>query len=107
MRMMKICIAMLLIQGMTACTWVELSEQGEHVRVLTAAEITSCKRVGKTTVKTAEKVAGLERHEHKIQEESDTLARNSAVELEGDAVVPVGKPVNGRQVYEVYRCRPE
>jgi hypothetical protein len=74
---------------------------------LTAAEVTGCKRVGKTTVKTAERVAGLDRYENKIQEELNTLARNSAADLGGDTVVPVGSPVEGRQVYEVYRCVPQ
>jgi hypothetical protein len=74
---------------------------------MTAEDVTACKRMGKTTVKTAPKVVGLKRHEYKVEEELDTLARNSAVELGGDTVVRVDEPVEGRQVYEVYRCMPE
>lgn len=91
---------------LTACTWVELSPQGESVRVLSAAQVSACERVGKTTVNTTESLAGLKRYEEKVQAELDTLARNSAAQIGGDTVVPVGSPVEGRQVYEVYRCMP-
>jgi len=91
---------------LTACTWVDMTAQGEKVRVLSAEEVTACKRVGKTNVMTAAKVAGMERHAFKITEELNALARNSAAEMGGDTVVPVGEPVDGRQVYEVYHCMP-
>ncbi len=99
-------IFLLAVNGV-ACTWIDVSEPGEKVRVLAAAEVTLCERVGKTTVHTAAKLAGLDRYPHKIQTELDTLARNSAVDLDGDTVVAVGEPVDGRQVYEVYRCMPK
>lgn len=107
MNVMKCAVGGFLALYLTGCTWIDVSTQGEKVRLLTAAEVTGCKRVGKTTVKTAERVAGLDRYENKIQEELNTLARNSAADLGGDTVVPVGSPVEGRQVYEVYRCVPQ
>jgi hypothetical protein len=107
MNIVKCGVGGLLALYLTGCTWIDVSAQGEKVRLLSAAEVTGCKRVGKTTVKTAEKLAGLERYETKIQEELNTLARNSAVDLGGDTVVPVGTPVEGRQVYEVYHCMPQ
>ncbi|MCW8919581.1 MAG: DUF4156 domain-containing protein [Gammaproteobacteria bacterium] len=106
MSMIKIWIGGLLALYLAGCTWVPVSTQGEKVRVLTAAEVAECQRVGKTTVTTAGRVAGLERYAEKIQAELHTLARNSAVELGGDTVVPLETPVEGRQVYEVYRCMP-
>ena len=107
MRVMKGWIGGLLALYLAGCTWVPVSTQGEKVRVLTAAEVAACQRVGKTTVTTAAKVAGMDRFEEKVQAELHTLARNSAVELGGDTVVPLGSPVEGRQVYEVYRCMPQ
>jgi hypothetical protein len=92
---------------LSGCTWVDLTAEGETVRVLSAVEVEKCKRVGKTTVTTAGAVGVLERYPEKIQSELDTLARNSAKDLGGDTVVPVAAPVEGRQVYEVYRCLPE
>ncbi len=89
---------------LSACSWVTLSQEGEDVRVLDAAQVTSCERVGKTTVRTKATLGGLERHEEKVQSELNALARNSAPDIGGDTVVPVDKPVEGVQVFEVYRC---
>lgn len=104
MNIMKSFIASLIVLTVSACTWVESSPAGEKVRVLAATDVTSCKHVGKTTVKTAHKLAGLKRHKNKVQDELNILARNSAVDLGGDTVVAVDVPVDGRQVFEVYRC---
>jgi hypothetical protein len=107
MRAMKFAVAGLVAGYLTGCTWIDVTARGDKVRLLSAAEVSGCKRVGKTTVSTAAKLAGLERYEDKIQNELNTLARNSAAELGGDTVVPVGTPVEGRQVFEVYRCMPQ
>jgi len=106
MNIIKIFIAYFLLLNIVACTWVGVSPQGEKVRVLTAKEVSACERIGKTTVNTAAKLAGLNRYAHKVQSELNTLARNSAVEIGGDTVVAVDAPVDGRQVFEVYRCMP-
>jgi len=92
--------------ALSACTWVETTGQGEKVRVLSAAEVVKCKKLGTTTVSLMDKLAGIRRSPQKVQQELNTLARNSAVELDGDTVVPVGEPEEGRQVFEVYRCMP-
>lgn len=107
MNIMKNFIASLIVLNVSACTWVESSPAGEKVRVLDTTEVASCKHVGKTTVKTAHKLAGLKRHKNKVQDELNTLARNSAADLGGDSVVAVDIPVDGRQVFEVYRCMPK
>lgn len=94
----------MLALSLAACSWVKLTEQGEDVRVMEASEVERCDRVGKTTVRTTDSAAGLDRHAEKVQEELDILARNSAVDIGGDTVVRQGTPVDGMQVYVVYRC---
>jgi len=96
-------VAMLALT-LAACSWVQLTEQGENVRVMEASEVERCERVGKTTVRTTARAAGLDRHAEKVQAELDILARNSAVEIGGDTVVRQGVPQDGQQVYGVYRC---
>ena len=91
---------------LAGCSWVTLSTEGEQVRVANMATVADCKRVGKTTVSTLSKVAGLSRYEESIQDELNILARNSAVELGGDTVVPLSPIVEGRQEFAVYRCNP-
>ena len=90
----------------SACTWVELNEEGEKVRVLSAAEVTKCTFVGNTTSTITEKIVGVKRHENAINYELISLARNSAIKLDGDTVVADGPAVDGNQVFKVYRCVP-
>jgi len=90
---------------LAGCTWVGLSPEGEKVVVLSPDEVTNCDRLGHTTVSLLDKLAGIERNREKVQEELNTLARNSAVDLGGDAVVPESKINDGKQRFGVYRCR--
>jgi len=85
---------------------VELTPQGEQVQVATMEAVAGCKNVGKTTVNTLAKLAGLDRHQESMQDELSRLARNSAVQLGGDTVVPITGIKDGEQVFAVYRCAP-
>lgn len=96
---------LLMIFSLSACTWVSLSAEGEQVEVATMDAVSDCKRVGKTTVSTLSKLAGLNRHEESMQDELNKLARNSAVELKGDTVVPITPVEDGRQIFAVFRCK--
>ena len=100
---MVLALGVLLMAG---CTWVDLTQQGEKVRVLSADEVTKCEKRGETTVSLLVKLAGIERDKEKAQQELNTLARNSAATLEGDTVVPITPVENGQQTFAVYRCMP-
>ncbi len=101
--------AILLLAGVTvsACTWVNLTTEGEKVRVLSAEEVTKCKLMGQTTANTKDKVAGVKRHDNAIDYELTSLARNAAVKLGGDTVVAASDIVDGQQTFKVYRCVPQ
>lgn len=89
---------------LASCTWVKLTPEGEKVRVLSMGEVSSCKKLGKTTTTLKDKIAGVKRNEAKVQKEMQALARNSAADMGGDTVVPVTQVEDGRQVFEVYKC---
>lgn len=107
MSLNKILLTSLFILSLSACTWVELSSEGEKARVLSASEVTKCSFVGKTTSTTTEKVLGVKRHENAINDELISLARNSAIRLGGDTVVAEGEAVDGKQTFLIYRCIPQ
>lgn len=92
------------VLGLMACSWVKLTPEGEKARVLSQAEVTSCKKLGKTTVSVADKIVGMERKEHVVKENLEILARNAAPDMGGDTVVPVSDIVDGKQTYDIYRC---
>ncbi len=102
---MKKIILLLLALTLLACTWVELSPEGKKVVVLDAPEVKNCDFLGTTTVSVKADVARIKRNEKKVKLELETLARNEAVKLQGDAVVPAGDIFGGTQVFRIYRCR--
>jgi hypothetical protein len=87
-----------------ACSWVKLTPEGEKVRVLSQNEVSSCKKLGKTTSTLKDKIAGMSRKQAKVQKEMQALARNSAADMGGDTVVAVTEIKDGRQTFEVYKC---
>lgn len=90
--------------SLAACTWVKPTPEGEKVQVLTADEAKSCIDIGKTTASLMAKVAGIERSQTKVKYELLTLARNSAANMGGNAIVPVTEIVDGKQSFRVYKC---
>jgi hypothetical protein len=100
-KFVMLCMAVLLLQS---CAWVKLTPEGEKVRVLDAGEVGGCREIGTTTSSVKADIAGVARKESKVREELQALARNAAVDMNGDTVVPLGAPLDGRQVFAVYRC---
>jgi hypothetical protein len=89
---------------LSSCTFLRLTPAGENVAILQPNEVTACTSVGTTTVSVVDKVV-VNRKFEKVEEELRILARNEAA-ARGDALVAVGPPVQGRQTFNVYRCRP-
>jgi hypothetical protein len=73
--------------------------------VLQANAATGCEKIGNVTAKTTDHVTIFARSERKVQQELESLARNEATELGGDAIVPIGTEKEGRQSFDVYRCQ--
>ena len=86
------------------CNWVQLTAEGEGVRLATAAEVGSCRRVGNTTATTRSRVTVVDRGSEKVQDELITLARNEAGTMGGNTIVADGTIDEGRQRFLVYSC---
>lgn len=102
--MKRIIILASLVFGLQACTWVELSDEAKKVRVLSQDEVGSCTKLGKAAVSLKSKVAGFDRSKKKVKQELETLGRNTAIQLDGDTIVPITEVEDGKQVFDVYRC---
>jgi len=102
--MKKLLSILLFTFTLSACTWVELTPEGEKVRVLSLSEVQSCKKKGKTTVSLKDKIAGIERNKKKVQKELEMLGRNSAVSINGDTIVATSDVMDGKQAFDIYRC---
>lgn len=91
----------LLISG---CTWVQLTTEGQGVRLAGARLVTNCDRIGRTTARTLGKIATVGRGGGKLQTELLTLARNEAGRMGGDTIVPESIVSQGEQEFGVYHC---
>lgn len=101
---MRLIFLIIAIASLSACTWVKLSPGGEKIRILEHSGVSSCKKLGKTTVTVANKVIGLQRSDKAIQENLNVLARNAASNMGGDTIVPEKPQHGGMQTFDVYRC---
>lgn len=96
-----------LLASLGACAWVKPSPQAEQVKVVSLEAVKDCAEAGTTHVSVLDKLGKLRRSEGKVATELATLARNSAVQLGGNAVVPLTDIVDGAQTFAVYKCKPE
>lgn len=99
-------LLLLCVVVLAGCSFVQTTKPGANVRVVTAEQVSGCQRLGQTTVQTLARVVGLPRYESSIQDELNTLARNSAADMGGDTVVPDTPIKEGKQTFIVYRCIP-
>jgi hypothetical protein len=94
----------LLLPVLSACTWVPLSDEGARVQLRTLDQVRACEQKSRVTVSVKDKIAGIARNEDKMRGELETLARNEAARVGGNAVVAESEPTDGRQVFLIYQC---
>jgi hypothetical protein len=94
----------LLLPVLSACTWVPLTDDGARVQLRTLDQVRACEHKSRVTVLVKDKVAGIARNEDKVRGELETLARNEAARVGGNAVAAESEPTDGRQVFLIYHC---
>ena len=104
-RVMTQLVWILAVLMITGCIWVKPEHGTIHVQVLSHAQAAQCKQLGRTTVSVLSSIAFIPRSEEQVRAELETLARNSAVEIDGDSIVAISKIIEGEQVYNIYRCK--
>jgi hypothetical protein len=103
--MNKLLLTVLVSSVMCSCTWVKPTPRSHSILLLTPPEVVNCVKKGVTGSKTLSKIMFVPRNKGKMFNELVMLAKNEAVIMEGDAVVPTGEIVDGAQNFIVYRCR--
>ena len=88
---------------LSACSGIKLTAGGEKVRVLDPDEVSTCRKLGNTTVSVTPRVV-VERPADVVAKELQTMARNSASRAGGDTVVPLTIIENGEQTFVMYKC---
>ena len=102
--MVRAALIFIVLFSVSSCTWVTLDKAAESVMVKTESDVANCKKVARTTVSLRSKVMGIERNKEKVQRELEVLARNAAIDYQGNAVVPSSAIKEGKQSFDVYQC---
>jgi hypothetical protein len=103
--MKKLSLIVIAIAATTSsCTWVKVSEKGSSVAVANAVNVRGCENLSEVTVSVTSKVGFVKRDSDKVATELANLARNEAVALKGDTIVPSSTIENGKQSFNVYQC---
>lgn len=86
------------------CVFVQPTEAGKKVRVLTAREVKDCRSLGTLTSRVSDSVAAIKRSREAVADDVLVNAKNAAADLKGDTIVPASEMKDGMQTFNVYRC---
>ena len=86
------------------CTWVKLEPEAEQVTLVTAEQAEHCEILRRTTSQVADNVGFIKRGEKKVTKELATLARNTAVQFGGNAVLADSELVDGKLTFVILDC---
>ena len=94
----------LLSAALLNCTWVDLSEDGSQVELISLEKAKKCEKLGTTTASVLDNVGPFSRKQTKVEDELIRLAKNQAALMDGNALAAAGNVIDGMQMFEIYRC---
>ena len=103
--MKKLFVISLLFASLSACSWVEISEEGKKVSVVKSFNVEGCKKLGQTVSQVRHtSIGGMERDKEQVVQELTVLAQNQAAKMGGDSVVAKDDYDTGSMSFEIYKC---
>ena len=89
----------------SGCVFVDVSEEARVVTVVTSEdEVAACEKKGTVGARTRARVGYARRSEETVALELERIARNEAVSLGANTLVPQGPVEEGRRRYDAYLC---
>ena len=89
---------------LSACTFVNENPKAQSVAITTIDDVSQCNRVGSVAAKTKAQLGFIKRGSEKVQDELQTLARNEALKIGANTLVPESKAVEGKQSFIAFNC---
>ena len=103
--MARMFFSLLTITFISSCSsWVQVTSEGQTVRLVAADVPTNCDRIGRVQAQTLGRIVGVERGAERLQGELAQIARNEAADAGGNTIVPESQIADGRQTFGVYIC---
>jgi len=100
----KVCVTAVVMFILTACVGRGLQHSSNEVRLLIAEPSGDCENVGATHVSVGGRRAHPDWSPDRIASELQNLARNGAIQLGGNAILPMTGIIDGTQSFTVFRC---
>lgn len=99
------CVAVLILAvAASGCVYVQPTEAGKKVRVLTTGEVDRCRSLGNVTSTVQDRVGVIVRRQDTVEDDVTQNAKNAAADMGGDTIVAIGPLDGGTQTFGVYRC---
>jgi len=102
--LVRVLVASSLAAALYGCSFVELTEAGRGVQLVTPEQAADCKKIGAVNSKVLARFVGFDRSATKVARELADLAKNEAAENGGNTIVPTSPIEGGRQSFDLYRC---
>lgn len=100
-RMRMVCLT----QALTACAGQPRENDSGEIRLIGTDELQGCRNVGSAHVSVMDKLDELQGDDLGVETALLKLARQSAAQLGGNAIIEMTPVLDGRRSYAVFLCR--
>jgi len=97
-------VSLILGLGGCASNLIEVRNGSDRVSLVEASQVENCQSRGEINVSVLAKVGFISRSVEAVEANLFQLARNSAVDVEGDTVVKGNSPEYGKRTFAIYKC---
>lgn len=87
------------------CSFNKVTEEAQHVLLVSPKHVTHCEKLGKTIVQIKSSFIGVSMPTNTLERELKTIAKNDAAHMGGDTIVALTEIEAGVQTFQVYRCK--
>lgn len=101
-RMIVPVVGALMVSG---CSFVNLNPKAQDVLLLKPYQARECDQLRRSTSQVLSKIWFINRSKDAMEDELVILAKNTAADLGGNAVVPDSEIVDGKQTFVIYNCQ--
>ena len=88
-----------------ASHFIEVKKGSDQIVIVGADKISGCELKGKVNVSVLSKIGFITRNKEDVEANLDQLARNNALEMQGNTIVKLNSSEFGRRDFSIYKCK--
>ncbi len=100
-------LALPLTLALGGCSSVIIGERigADQVVLAKESEVANCKPLGRSTLSVLANIGIIPRNPEAVEDNLLQMARNEAIDKNGDTVVKGGSPENGKRTFDFFKCK--